>query len=504
MRKILFLTILVFLASLPIVSAGLDTYVGFPGSVQDVNTNESIPSANITLNISTQNSCTAGVIYNESFVNGVADGVFSVLLGVTTGLNLDYNRDYYSCINIDNGSHSETFGPDIFRGGQGLIAPEDINDTADYTIGRLQINGTSDTEQLIVRADATQTLTNPLIQLQDSAGSALMGITSDNQLNTYIGKEAGISSAGKTGNTYIGYRAGYQAKGIQNVFIGSYAGNAKSNAVPQYTVVIGYLAGGQMTNTDYSVLIGNRAGYNVVGDYNFFVGNQAGQTTTTGHNNVFFGANTGFRNVLGGNNIFIGTSSGYGTTGQSPWYNIGIGVQSLTKIGTGQTNVAIGHQSGYNLVSGGGNVLLGYQSGYSETGSNKLYIENSNTATPLIYGEFDNDLVKIHGDLNVTQALYFDSLHSNTGGEIVDITGDLAMDNLEAGDFDTSHLGFLGLVCHDNTTAPIATCDNVCSSHGLACTSVFDLAGDLGASPACNSACGDGAGDPYDVLCYCE
>ncbi|MFW6132001.1 MAG: hypothetical protein ACOC5F_05340 [Candidatus Aminicenantaceae bacterium] len=33
--------------------------------------------------------------------------------------------------------------------------------------------------------------------------------------------------------------------------------------------------------------------------------------------------------------------------------------------------------------------------GYNETGSNKLYIDNSDTSPPLIYGEFDNDLITI-------------------------------------------------------------------------------------------------------------
>jgi hypothetical protein len=40
--------------------------------------------------------------------------------------------------------------------------------------------------------------------------------------------------------------------------------------------------------------------------------------------------------------------------------------------------------------------------GKDETGSNKLYIENSDSTSPLIYGEFDNDLVVINGTLSGT------------------------------------------------------------------------------------------------------
>jgi hypothetical protein len=45
--------------------------------------------------------------------------------------------------------------------------------------------------------------------------------------------------------------------------------------------------------------------------------------------------------------------------------------------------------------------MIGTEAGYFETGSNKLYIDNTSSNNPLIYGEFNNDLVKINGDLYV-------------------------------------------------------------------------------------------------------
>jgi uncharacterized coiled-coil protein SlyX len=44
-------------------------------------------------------------------------------------------------------------------------------------------------------------------------------------------------------------------------------------------------------------------------------------------------------------------------------------------------------------------VALGYKAGYNETGSNKLYIANTDTSTPLIYGEFDTKKIVINGQL---------------------------------------------------------------------------------------------------------
>jgi hypothetical protein len=70
--------------------------------------------------------------------------------------------------------------------------------------------------------------------------------------------------------------------------------------------------------------------------------------------------------------------------------------------------VFLGYQAGFSST-GTGNVFLGYQAGFFETGDNKLYIDNSNTSTPLLYGEFDNDFVEINGDLYVTGNAYLDS-----------------------------------------------------------------------------------------------
>lgn len=54
------------------------------------------------------------------------------------------------------------------------------------------------------------------------------------------------------------------------------------------------------------------------------------------------------------------------------------------------------HPQGYTNATGSGNVFLGYNAGYNETGSDKLYIDNSNTSTPLIYGDFAANRVGIN------------------------------------------------------------------------------------------------------------
>lgn len=53
-------------------------------------------------------------------------------------------------------------------------------------------------------------------------------------------------------------------------------------------------------------------------------------------------------------------------------------------------------------TTGDVNIFLGYKAGYYETGSDKLYIDNSDAPVPLIYGNFTQDNVTIYGSLRVT------------------------------------------------------------------------------------------------------
>jgi hypothetical protein len=121
---------------------------------------------------------------------------------------------------------------------------------------------------------------------------------------------------------------------------------------------------------------------NTTGNYNTFLGESAGYSNTTGYGNTFLGRTAGDSNTTGYGNIFLGNAAGnYNTTGNS--------------------NTFLGNFSGYVNNTGSGNIFLGDHAGYHETGSNKLYIDNSSTTTPLIYGEFDNRNLTIYGNLEV-------------------------------------------------------------------------------------------------------
>jgi hypothetical protein len=188
-------------------------------------------------------------------------------------------------------------------------------------------------------------------------------------------------------------------------------------------------------NTGNSVFIGQNAGQNddLTTNENVFIGHDSGRTNITGFSNTGIGKgalqnstgsiNTAVgRNALntlttGGLNTAIGEAALLSATTSSS--NTAIGGSALRSNITGNFNVAIGKDVGFQnnganntfiggqsgfFNTGSRNVFLGYSSGYNETGDDKLYIDNTNTSNPLIYGDFSTDLLRINGTLNVNNA----------------------------------------------------------------------------------------------------
>jgi len=169
-----------------------------------------------------------------------------------------------------------------------------------------------------------------------------------------------------------------------------------SNLTGSNNTAVGNAAGVNITTANNTV-VGFLAGSDITGNSNTAIGWRAGEDND--------GANTALgreaaRFSTGDNNVAIGYAAAKGVEGVSDFSSIiGIGYEALTALTTGLGNVAVGYQSGYSLTTGQQNVMLGYKAGYNETGSNKLYIANSDTTTPLIYGEFDNEIVNVNGKL---------------------------------------------------------------------------------------------------------
>jgi hypothetical protein len=286
------------------------------------------------------------------------------------------------------------------------------------------------------------------------------GMTNTGNDNTFIGYMAGKIHQTKGGNVYIGSKAGANASnGEQNVLIGESAGYNIINGARN--INIGFEAGYNTTNGDCNVFIGNDAGHNQTsGQYNTFIGAAAGYELNSsfntfmgtnsgrfinaGSSNTFIGVNSAYRLGKGYQNTFIGSDCGRGgddsyvpnpsdpesATGNtflgfyagggiyngdnnvilgcsagtklySGSKNVVVGSNAGFNISSGTNNVFIGYQAGNSVNSGSGNICIGYQAGYNVSGSNQLYIDNSNTGSPLIYGDFNSDLLQFNGNVGV-------------------------------------------------------------------------------------------------------
>ena len=240
--------------------------------------------------------------------------------------------------------------------------------------------------------------------------------------NTLMGAQAGEFNTSGANNTAIGSEAGrYNETGQANVIVGREAGHGVTGQNNSFNTFVGYQAGYSVTTSGNNTLIGHQAGYAITtGNTNSFLGYNAGHDTSTGAGNVYIGYSAGRYTVSGGSNVCVGRDAGRGVAANSFNNNVFIGWRSGYAATTGGFNVAVGSEAGQANQTGVSNVFIGRQAGYNETGSNRLYIQNLGSADPLIYGEFDNNLVKINGDLDITGEFTFDT----TGIAVSEISDD--------------------------------------------------------------------------------
>lgn len=274
--------------------------------------------------------------------------------------------------------------------------------------------------------------------------------------NTTIGWGAGQGSSGNSvsGCVFIGYEAGSNVSSNNKLYIensdsdspliyGEFdndivAFNGRlgiGTMTPDATLeVAGHIS---VTNTGYSVFIGEHAGYNddLSDKSNVFIGTSSGFNNTSGYVNTAVGAgalydnSTGYSNTALGFNSLANNTTGHSNTaiGNAAMYetnlgleNVALGHMSLSNNTTGDNNIAIGNLALYHTLTGNNNTAVGYQAGFGSSGSsrsgcvylgyqagynngndNRLYIDNSSTSTPLIWGNFASDILTVNGNLGI-------------------------------------------------------------------------------------------------------
>jgi trimeric autotransporter adhesin len=228
-----------------------------------------------------------------------------------------------------NGSTWVTTNSNIFNNAG------DVGINTSAPAGKLHIKGSSDNEQLVIDANATQSNTNPLILLRNSSGTALAGINSDDTTNIFIGLGAGRVNHVTGGINFMGR---------QNTSLGSHALYAN-------------------TNGNGSTAIGaNALGKSNTGGLNTAVGLDALKSNTNGIFNTAIGA----------------TSLDVNTTGT---FNTAVGTDAMGLNVTGNNNVAVGSDATFNTDNLFNTTCLGYDAGGVVNSNNRIEIGNTSVTT---------------------------------------------------------------------------------------------------------------------------
>ncbi len=219
----------------------------------------------------------------------------------------------------------------------------------------------------------------------------LAKMTNNNNLS--IGLGAGFNGDSlEIQNSYVGYYAGNQSTGAcHNTGLGS--GALLFNILATLNTASGYQSlnrcethsntavgslslqhlYGNITNSSF----GYNSGVNLEqGFANTFLGSQAGRDMQFGNLNLLIGQACGLERTEGSENVIIGHSAG--------------------RVNSGDKNVIIGENAARNN-QGSNNIIIGYQAAINQLpDSNMLWIENSSSTTPLIFGDFESDRIGIN------------------------------------------------------------------------------------------------------------
>lgn len=232
------------------------------------------------------------------------------------------------------------------------------------------------------------------------AGSSLTNGAS----NSFFGSKTGLSTTSGSSNSFFGFQAGKaNTTGRSNAFFGS--SNGLKNTTGNHNSFFGGSAGLNNTTGKNNSFYGLSSGLNnITGDNNCVFGMSAGLNNTNGSDNAFYGYLSGVFNSTGEGNSFYGRNSGGLTNTGSK--NICIGLDAGLSNRSGSNNSYLGYRAGEKL-DGSNNICLGSSSGpiNPDHVSNRLFIDVESSDEPLIYGEFDNDFIKINGTFEVTAGL---------------------------------------------------------------------------------------------------
>jgi hypothetical protein len=180
----------------------------------------------------------------------------------------------------------------------------------------------------------------------------------------------GLHSTNSIGCTVLGYQAAAPGQVTNGVAIGYQAGNG--TLVCKEAVFVGYQAGLLAKNCTDGVFVGDFAGY----------------WATNCVNTVINGAAAGLLAMSSSNSVFVGFAAGQNATNCA-------------------FSTFLGMNAGWPSSGADHSVFIGYNAGTNTVRPNTLLIDTAGQGTnALIYGEFDNKLIRINGVIEVTNGLF--------------------------------------------------------------------------------------------------
>lgn len=363
---------------------------------------------------------TANTISNTG--SGIHFGTFNILTGNGTGLQYGTHNQISNSANV---THYGTFntldgaGTGLKYGTYNYINPaaggshygvysevlKAGTNYAGYFLGNVSIGTSALNNYLLPPSRGT----NGQIMQTDGSGNV-----SWQGLNSSAWTPAGNSGTSPTTN-FIGTTDNQDIVFRRNNIRAGYIGDPAYDGSFNYTN--GNTAFGANSLVNPTINFASQFGVR-----NSAFGANALTAITTGQRNTGMGDFALFSNTSGSENTAIGSGSMFSNTTSS--FNVAVGRQAMTSYNapflantgntavgfaalrnsvTGTNNVALGYDALRN-VTGNGNVGVGFQAGRGETGSNKLYIENSSADAnnALIYGEFDSNIVRVNGQLQIS------------------------------------------------------------------------------------------------------
>lgn len=205
--------------------------------------------------------------------------------------------------------------------------------------------------------------------------------------SVFIGDSAGANDDKVTNlNVFIGTRSGqFNDGGRRNVAIGYQS--LQSNASENDNIAIGSMAANGAASVRRSIAIGtNTLQINSAEDFHVAIGHGIMPIQATGNNNLAMG-----------NGALASSTAARSSTA--------VGVSAMGNNVSGVANVAIGTNAGLNSSSS--SIYVGHQAGRQEISGGRLYIDNSNTTSPLIWGNFFSNTIQVNGNLHISTDLTY-------------------------------------------------------------------------------------------------